>query len=182
MYACKSRAPKNEENGNGEDAKECTVMQPAGNESVIESPPSLSVAKEYSRQEFLSLFVGHRWSEYCVFDVFPDGHIGEEILIRICGGPRRSLHVQDDNVVQFVAIFDGPPNHADTLETLGTYNYTERNLLRIKIPKNSHFQYSNPLTVLEINDSVMRCLGPVFSKKRVPEAVNGLYVYRRIDK
>jgi hypothetical protein len=115
-----------------------------------------------------------------MYDVYPDGRLGEDIFSHTDGLNLQRLYVQDESTVRFFSTSDDPSS--PDIDSLATYTYADRNQLSFKRLDGFGTQYTGPLTVLEINDSVMRCLGPVYYSKWAPEAVNGLYVYRCIDK
>jgi hypothetical protein len=167
-----------------DEGTEDVASQPVVKDSVTTASTVLPIVREYSPQEFLSLFAGHQWAESRIYDVFSDGHLGEEIFRNTCGLSPCVFHVLDDHSARLIVITEDPTDPVPAVDTLCTYTYAERNRLSLKFPTEvgGTQQYKEPMTVLEINDSVMRCLGPVFVKKWAPEAVNGLFVYTRIDK
>ncbi len=63
-----------------------------------------------------------------------------------------------------------------------TFSYANQNALTIDRNIINGDKGATAYTVLEVNDSIMRLLGPAYPQKREPEAVNGLYIFHRLSK
>ena len=157
------------------------VVQPVSGDTVQVVPPQpslpLPIVKNYSEEEFLNLFVGGLWVESTIYDVYEDGHLGEEIFHRVVGASHIYLKPLNNDSARFHLPVEDP-GRPDIDRTVA-YHYSEGN--QFQIWDTEDIRYNNPMTVLEIKTDSMRLLGPVYSTQWAPEAVAGLYVYRRLS-
>ena len=120
---------------------------------------------------FMQAFAGGEWVEAEIYDVYPNGSLGEELLGRI----------EDYSPIRFAV--EG--------NKLKYYyrSYDEQQELDYELLDFTYDEWSNRLdignihdfTVASINESEMVCYGPVFSQQWAPEAFLGKYVFRRIN-
>ena len=120
---------------------------------------------------FMQAFAGGEWVEAEIYDVYPNGSLGEELLGRI----------EDYSPIRFAV--EG--------NKLKYYyrSYDEQQELGYELLDFTYDEWSNRLdignihdfTVASINESEMVCYGPVFSQQWAPEAFLGKYVFRRIN-
>jgi hypothetical protein len=140
-------------------------------------PSLLPVVKYYSVAEFHNLLKGGTWYESQAYDVYADGTVGKEILGELIGYAGLSFTaVSNTELSLYIEVVD--PTVDDYHGKTG-YSFELGN--KFQFAYNSHLSdfYHKPMTVLEINDSLMRCQGVVFSEKWAPDAVAGLYVFRK---
>ena len=120
---------------------------------------------------FMQAFAGGEWVEAEIYDVYPNGSLGEELLGRI----------EDYSPIRFAV--EG--------NKLKYYyrSYDEQQELDYELLDFTYDEWSNRLdignihdfTVASIDENEMVCYGPVFSQQWAPEAFLGKYVFRRID-
>ena len=112
-----------------------------------------------------------------MYDVFEDGHLGENIFSHVVGLSYIFLKpLNKDSARYHLPVED--PGRPD-IDRMVAYRYSDGNQLQVWDLGVS--LYSNALTVLEINADSMRLLGPVYSTQWAPEAVACLVVYRRLS-
>ena len=120
---------------------------------------------------FMQAFAGGEWVEVEIYDVYPNGSLGEELLGRI----------EDYSPIRFAV-------EGDKLKYYYR-SYDEQQELGYELLDFTYDEWSNRLdignihdfTVASINESEMVCYGPVFSQQWAPEAFLGKYVFRRIN-
>ena len=145
-------------------------------EATETKPTVLPIVKGYTEAEFHDCFVGKTWIETAVHDVYADGHMTDNYYQNAEDMASMRWEVKSNEGISLHIQAEDPTIPA--VDTLITYKYSMGNVLQLN-PGNGLDQcYQQPMTVLEINDSILRCLGAVRSKTLTPEAVNGLYVFR----
>lgn len=120
---------------------------------------------------FMQAFAGGEWVEAEIFDVYPNGSLGEELLGRIEDYSPIRFAVEGDKLKYYYRSYD---EQQELDYELLDFTYDEwANHLNIG---NIH-----SFTVASIDENEMVCYGPVFSQQWAPEAFLGKYVFRRID-
>lgn len=120
---------------------------------------------------FMQAFAGGEWVEAEIYDVYPNGSLGEELLGRIEDYSPIRFAVEGDKLKYYYRSYD---EQQELDYELLDFTYDEwANRLDIG---NIH-----DFTVASINESEMVCYGPVFSQQWAPEAFLGKYVFRRIN-
>lgn len=124
-----------------------------------------------SYDSFIQAFAGREWVEAEIYDVYPNGSLGEELLGRIEGYSPIRFAVEGDRVKYYYRSYgeQQEPEH----EML-YYMYDEW-ANRLDIGNIHNF------TVASINENEMVCYGPVFSQQWAPEAFLGKYVFRHVN-
>ena len=120
---------------------------------------------------FMQAFAGGEWVEAEIYDVYPNGSLGEELLGRI----------EDYSPIRFAV-------EGDKLKYYYR-SYDEQQELGYELLDFTYDEWSNRLdignihdfTVASIDENEMVCYGPVFSQQWAPEAFLGKYVFRRIN-
>ena len=146
-------------------------------DGATETKPTVPpIVKGYTEAEFHDCFVGKTWIEVAVHDVYADGHMTDNYYQNAEDMASMRWKVKSNEGISLHIQAEDPTIPA--VDTLITYTYSTGNVLQLN-PGNGLDQcYQQPMTVLEINDSILRCLGAVRFKALTPEAVNGLYVFR----
>jgi len=120
---------------------------------------------------FMQAFAGGEWVEAEIYDVYPNGSLGEELLGRI----------EDYSPIRFAV---------EGYKLKYYYrSYDEQQELDYELLDFTYDEWANHLnignihsfTVASIDENEMVCYGPVFSQQWAPEAFLGKYVFRRID-
>lgn len=120
---------------------------------------------------FMQAFAGGEWGEAEIYDVYPNGSLGEELLGRIEDYSPIRFAVEGDKLKYYYRSYD---EQQELDYELLDFTYDEwANHLNIG---NIH-----SFTVASIDENEMVCYGPVFSQQWAPEAFLGKYVFRRID-
>lgn len=120
---------------------------------------------------FMQAFAGGEWVEAEIYDVYPNGSLGEELLGRIEDYSPIRFAVEGDKLKYYYRSYD---EQQELDYELLDFTYDEwANRLDIG---NIH-----DFTVASIDENEMVCYGPVFSQQWAPEAFLGKYVFRRID-
>lgn len=120
---------------------------------------------------FMQAFAGGEWVEAEIYDVYPNGSLGEELLGRIEDYSPIRFAVEGDKLKYYYRSYD---EQQELDYELLDFTYDEwANHLNIG---NIH-----SFTVASIDENEMVCYGPVFSQQWAPEAFLGKYVFRRID-
>ena len=140
-------------------------------------PTLIPVVKYYTADEFRSLLKGGTWHESQAYDVYADGHLGTGIITNIDGYSTLDFTLMNDSTFSLYIELEDPTMEAYK-DTTG-YTFGLGNKFQFTNHRHLFDFYHYPMTVLEINDSVMRCLGVVFSEKWAPDAVAGQYVFRK---
>ena len=159
----------------GDDDNETKPVEPSKKAETV-----LPIVKEYSQEEFSALFVGGLWQRTAIHDVYADGKTGDNILSWLDGMGAIAFYAKSANELRYhVSIID--PTEPD-VNTDVTFSYANQNALTIDRNIINGDKGATAYTVLEVNDSIMRLLGPAYPQKREPEAVNGLYIFHRLSK
>lgn len=120
---------------------------------------------------FMQAFAGGEWVEAEIYDVYPNGSLGEELLGRIEDYSPIRFAVEGDKLKYYYRSYD---EQQELDYELLDFTYDEwANHLNIG---NIH-----DFTVASIDENEMVCYGPVFSQQWAPEAFLGKYVFRRIN-
>ena len=116
---------------------------------------------------FMQAFAGGEWVEAEIYDVYPNGSLGEELL----------GHIEDYSPIRFAV--EG--------NKLKYYyrSYDEQQELEYELLDFTYDEWANHLnignihsfTVASIDENEMVCYGPVFSQQWAPEAFLGKYVF-----
>lgn len=116
---------------------------------------------------FMQAFAGGEWVEAEIYDVYPNGSLGEELLGRIEDYSPIRFAVEGDKLKYYYRSYD---EQQDLEYELLDFTYDEwANHLNIG---NIH-----SFTVASIDENEMVCYGPVFSQQWAPEAFLGKYVF-----
>ena len=141
----------------------------------------LPVTKYYSAEEFLALFTNRTWNEWEVHDVYADSTIGGNVLREIDGYAPMTIRVIDKSTMNVNIKYEDP--HISAHDTLLVYRFEDGNKFQFGKDDCLYECYHSPMTVLEINDTVMRCLGSVFAPNRSntkeQKPVAGLFLFHR---
>ena len=120
---------------------------------------------------FMQAFAGGERVEAEIYDVYPNGSLGEELLGRIEDYSPIRFAVEGNKLKYYYRSYD---EQQELDYELLDFTYDEwANRLDIG---NIH-----DFTVASIDENEMVCYGPVFSQQWAPEAFLGKYVFRRID-
>ena len=121
------------------------------------------------REVFMQFFHNGGWEEAEIYDVYPGGKLGENILPKIQDySPRRYAAKSEDVLWQYFAD-DRDPKAVN-------YNYYwEANALLI-----GEYGREAQFTIASIDENQMVCYGQVFSPVMAPEAFLGKYVFRHV--
>lgn len=118
---------------------------------------------------FMQFFLNAGWQEAEVYDVYPGGRLGENILPKIQDyNPRRYVAKSEDVIWQYLA-------DEETPKTLDYCYFWESNALVI-----GRYGSETTFTIASINENEMVCYGEVFSPVMAPEAFLGKYVFKRV--
>ena len=134
--------------------------------------------KPIPAEQFREAFCQGGWVESEIYDEFADGSTGKEILSGIEGYVNRSFSIVDDKLVReyHSSIADLSYFAVDTVaytyhESDGTLSFKDGKL---------NTSLNESFTVLSIEGDEMCCRGKVFSEKWAPDAVSGIYIFRRM--
>lgn len=120
--------------------------------------------------QFMAAFSAGGWQQTEMYDVYPDGGLGEEIMSRVEGYTPIKLALKDTQVKNYRSYNSKPVHDYAMLD----FSYDEwTNGLWIGNLYN--------FTVASINDEEMVCYGPVFSQQWAPDAFLGKYVFRHVS-
>lgn len=153
----------------GDMALDGDILPPLSGDPVVELPENVQLGENLifdliPADVFFKAFSAAPWTETEIYDVYPDGLLGEEIIGRAEGYRPLNIAVTEDGKLSFYRSPDEEPE-------IKEYFYDEwANGIWID---NSH-----GYTVASINDEEMVCYGPVFSQKWAPEAFLGKYVFK----
>lgn len=119
---------------------------------------------------FMQFFTTGGWEEAEIYDVYPGGKLGENIMTKIQDySPRRYVPKSQEEIWQY------PADGAD----IKAHNYCyfwEANSLVIGV-----YGSETAFTIASINENEMVCYGDVFSPVMSPEAFLGKYVFRHVS-
>lgn len=124
---------------------------------------------------FMEAFSKGGWQEIEVYDVYPGGKLGEEILMNIAGYTPRKYAVKSDDTIKEYIGFNSDPERFDYKIHSLCYLWESNSLLIGQYGKETIF------TVASINENEMVCYGSVFSPHWAPEAFIGKYVFKRVS-
>ena len=124
-----------------------------------------------SNAQFMAAFSVGGWQQTEVYDVYPNGTLGEEILSRVVGYAPIKLALKDTQVKNYRSYNSDPEVHDYEMLDLG-YDEWANGLWLGNL-------YN--FTVASINDEEMVCYGPVFSQQWAPEAFLGKYVFKHVS-
>ena len=139
-----------------------------------EQTPKLPVFKYFDGAEFDSLFVSSTWTVNGIYDVDKNGNLGKNILTTIDGLGSLTIDPAENGAVRF-RHQPTDPNQTETV-TDAAYTFQTANWLTFD---KTVAPCPQTLKVLEITDKQMRCLGEVYDKAQSPNAIKGLYVFKR---
>jgi len=117
-----------------------------------------------SEEAFMKVFAKGTWTVAEIYDVFPGGSLGTEIMGRIEGYQPLKMAVTEGGML---ALYGSPDEEPDVKR----YFYDEWS-------NGIWIADEHSFTVASINDEEMVCYGPVFSKQWAPEAFLGKYVFK----
>lgn len=124
-----------------------------------------------SKEDFLAVFLTGGWAEAEIYDVYPDGSLGTEILSNIDGYAPQCFAAKDPGTLKMYLSSNADPDYFRYRMTAFDYEPAANQLI-----------YGNRnLTVASIDEDYMVCYGPVFSQQWAPEAFVGKYVFRHVD-
>lgn len=121
--------------------------------------------------KFMEFFAEGGWGETAIYDVYPDGSLGEEILGRIAGYTPIKIAVKE-NKVKYYRSYNSDP---------GVHDYSMMDFVYDGWSNYLRIVQLLDCTVASIDDKEMVCYGPVFSKQWAPEAFLGKYVFTHVD-
>lgn len=124
-----------------------------------------------SHDSFMEAFARGEWVEAEIYDVYPNGSLGKELIDRMEDYSPVRFAVEGDRIKYYYRSYDEQQGlDCELLE----FTYDEwANRLNIG---NIH-----DYTVASINEDEMVCYGPVFSQQWAPEAFLGKYVFRHSE-
>ena len=124
-----------------------------------------------SHDSFMEAFARGEWVEAEIYDVYPNGSLGKELIDRMEDYSPVRFAVEGDRIKYYYRSYDEQQElDCELLE----FTYDEwANRLNIG---NIH-----DYTVASINEDEMVCYGPVFSQQWAPEAFLGKYVFRHSE-
>lgn len=126
-------------------------------------------------EAFMAEFTKGGWQETEIYDVYPGGGLGEEILANIAGYvPRKYAFKEEGSVRQYIA-YNAEPERFEYRDLPFVY-YGESNWLCFGV-----YGKETIFTVASINEKEMVCYGEVFSSLWAPDAYIGKYVFRRVS-
>lgn len=150
---------------------------------VPESPSELEdskvVMQNIPADEFQETFARGGWMEVEIYDEFADGSTGENILTDIVGYSIKSFTIVDNEYVRQYHMSNANLNYLSVDKV--AYAYDERDGSLTFSGGKLSSSLNETFTVLSIEGDEMRCRGKVFSKQWAPDAVSGLYVFKRMD-
>lgn len=123
------------------------------------------------REVFMQFFLNAGWQEAEIYDVYPGGRLGENILPKIQDySPRKYVAKSEDVLWQY---FPDPEQEPKAIN----YGYFwEANALVIGV-----YGSETTFNIASINEEEMVCYGEVFSPVMAPEAFLGKYVFKRVS-
>lgn len=154
------------------DVIEGEIMPPLSGDPVVEPPVNVQLGENLifdliPADVFMKFFATGAWTEAEIYDVYPGGSLGEEILARIDGYQPLKMAVTEEGKL---TLYHSPDEEPEVKE----YFYDEwSNGIWI----DGYYGF----TVASVNDEEMVCYGPIFSQKWAPEAFLGKYVFRHSE-
>lgn len=132
----------------------------------------LKQSNQLSASQFKTLFGKYGWKIQEYYDVYANDSIGIEVIEDMADVPTRDFLLLEGNLL----------HHTDGSSIEFAYN-GEKHILKLANHKFFNGWYHiNQYTILSINDSEMRCLGPVLEKRWAEKAIAGLYIYKSMPK
>ena len=123
-----------------------------------------------SQDKFMPVFSSGGWVETEIYDVYPNGSLGDEIMSNIDGYTPVKMAVKDGQIKRYHSYNAEPVHDYEMLD----FSYDEwNNSLWI----GNLYNY----TVASIDETEMICYGPVFSQQWAPEAFLGKYVFKHVS-
>lgn len=123
-----------------------------------------------AHDKFMPVFSSGGWQQTEIYDVYPNGSLGEEIMSNIDGYTPVKMAVKDGQIKNYRSYNAEPVHDYSMME----FNYDEwANGLWI----GNLYDF----TVASIDDTEMVCYGPVFSQQWAPEAFLGKYVFKHVS-
>ena len=123
-----------------------------------------------SHSDFMPAFSSGGWLQTEIYDVYPNGSLGEEIMSNIDGYTTVKMAVKDGQIKRYHSYNAEPVHDYEMLD----FSYDEwNNSLWI----GNLYNY----TVASIDETEMICYGPVFSQQWAPEAFLGKYVFKHVS-
>lgn len=149
------------------------VEQPLAGDPAAPDSVRLSdklVFAHISHEDFIPAFANGGWLQTGIYDVYPNGSVGEEIMAKV-----------NDYVPVKMAVKDGKVKNYRSYNSDPVYDYEILNF--------TYDEWSNGLwignlynyTVASIDDTEMTCYGPVFSPQWAPDAFLGKYIFTRVN-
>jgi hypothetical protein len=146
---------------------------PMAGEPVVQDSVHLGanlVFELIAHDKFMPAFSSGGWQQTEIYDVYPNGSLGEEIMGNIDGYTPVKMAVKEGQIKNYRSYNAEPVNDYELLE----FSYDEwANGLWIGNLYN--------FTVASIDDTEMICYGPVFSQQWAPEAFLGKYVFKHVS-
>ncbi|MBR5013719.1 MAG: hypothetical protein IKY16_03845 [Bacteroidales bacterium] len=128
-----------------------------------------------SYDTFMDMFSKGGWVESEVYDVFPGGRTGDEILGNIDGYTPRKYAVRSETDIKQYFSFNADPHRFEY--KIHQFSYDQNsNTLVIDI-----YGSRTRLFVASIDEEKMVCYGDVFSTVWAPDAFLGKYVFRHVS-
>ena len=155
--------------GDAIDVIEGAIIPPLSGDPVVEPPVNVQLGENLifdliPADVFMKAFAVGAWTEAEIYDVYPDGSLGEEILARVEGYQPMKMVVTEEGKLALYHSSDEEPE-------IKEYFYDEWS-------NGIWIEGDHAFTVASVNDEEMVCYGPVFSQKWAPEAFLGKYVFR----
>lgn len=120
--------------------------------------------------KFIEVFAKGGWIETEIYDVYPDGSLGDELLGRFDGYTSVKFAVKG-NRLKYYRSYNSNPVH----------DYAMLDFFYAEWSNGLSIGNIHDYTVASIDDNAMVCYGPVFSQHSAPEAFLGKYVFRHVD-
>ena len=122
--------------------------------------------------KFMPAFSSGGWQQTEIYDVYPNGSLGEEIMSNIEGYSPVQMAVKEGKIRIYHT-----HEHVEPIE----YTYGIHDFSYDQWANNLNIDESYNFTVASINETEMICYGPVFSQQWAPEAFLGKYVFKHVS-
>ena len=159
----------------------CSNNNEPSDEPFVPTAPTdtTMVVENIPAEYFLEAFSQGGWVEAEVYDEFADGSTGKEILSGLDGYTSRCFSIVDDKSVREYHSSSADLTYFAVDTVAYAYNESEGTL----VFKGGKLDTSlkETFTVLSIEGDEMRCRGKVFVEKWSPDAVSGIYVFKRMS-
>ena len=146
---------------------------PLAGDPVVSDSVRLSeklVFAHISHEDFMTAFAKGGWEQAAIYDVYPNGSAGEDIMSRIEG-----------YVPVMMAVKDGKVKNYRTYNTDPVHDYAILDFIYDEWNNGLWIGNIYDYTVASIDEAEMVCYGPVFSPQWAPDAFLGKYVFTRVD-